>query len=114
MLIYGMIYRKGDAMPRQINRLSVIGLASKPLRFRADGMALYVNAKSARIWILRVSSIRCGLQGAALPNLKLLVGVAFGPSGGQRYENPFDRGSFCHRCQRWPRQRRRRMRTGLP
>jgi hypothetical protein len=64
MLIYGMIYRKGDAMPRQTNRLSGIGLASKPPGFHA--LYLGVSATGARNWILRFSNIKYGLQGAAL------------------------------------------------
>jgi hypothetical protein len=31
------------------------------------------------------------------------AGCCYRPEKGERYENPFDRGSFRHRCQHWPR-----------
>jgi Arm DNA-binding domain len=53
--IYGMVYGKDCTVARENNRLSAIGLASKPPGFHADGRGLYfsVSTTSSRSWIFR-------------------------------------------------------------
>jgi hypothetical protein len=54
-LIYGMVYGKDCTVARENNRLSAIGLATRPPGFHADGRGLYfsVSGSGSRSWIFR-------------------------------------------------------------